>query len=178
LDTKKILEIGCGTGYWLREFVRFGARPENICGIDLIPDDVTEAIGLSPPGMKIECENAASLDFPNESFDLIFQFTVFTSILDSELKRKVAAEMIRVVRRDGLIVWYDFHTNNPWNPDVRGVTKKEIIQLFPGCRVSLQRLTLAPPIARAVAPYSWLACELLQSVPWFRTHYLGAIRKS
>ena len=28
LDTSKILEIGCGTGYWLREFIKWGARPE------------------------------------------------------------------------------------------------------------------------------------------------------
>ena len=30
LKTKKILEIGCGDGYWLREFVKWGAGPENI----------------------------------------------------------------------------------------------------------------------------------------------------
>ena len=85
--------------------------------------------------------------------------------------------MVRVLKQDGLIVWYDFHTNNPWNPDVRGVKKPEIVELFWGCTISLRRLTLAPPIARLVAPYSWLACELLQAIPCFRTHYLGAIRK-
>ena len=177
LATKKILEIGCGKGYWLREFVRFGARPENIAGIDLIPEDVKEAIRLCPPGMQIECGNAAELRFPDGSFDVVFQFTVFTSILDPDLKRKVAAEMVRVLKQDGLIVWYDFHRNNPWNPDVCGVKRPEIVQLFPACTVSLRRLTLAPPIARLVAPYSWITCELLEALPWLRTHYLGAIRK-
>ncbi len=43
LDTKKILELGCGTGYWLREFIRWGARPESIVGVDLLPDRVAEA---------------------------------------------------------------------------------------------------------------------------------------
>jgi SAM-dependent methyltransferase len=177
LETKKILEIGCGRGYWLREFVRFGAQPENIAGIDLIPEDVAEAKRLSPPGMRIERGNGAHLEFADERFDVVLQFTVFTSILDSELKRKVAAEMVRVLKHDGLIVWYDFHMNNPWNPDVRGVKKQEIIRLFPNCTVKLQRLTLAPPIARLVAPYSWLACEALEALTCFRTHYLGAIRK-
>lgn len=82
LATKKILEIGCGQGYWLREFVRFGAQPKNIAGIDLIPEDIKEAIQLSPPGMQIERGNAADLRFPDGSFDVVLQFTVFTSILD------------------------------------------------------------------------------------------------
>src|SRR5439155_22449753 len=43
LDTYKILEIGCGTGYRLREFIKWGARPENITGGDLLSDRVTEA---------------------------------------------------------------------------------------------------------------------------------------
>ena len=41
--------------------------------------------------MQIERGNAADLRFPNGSFDIVFQFTVFTSILDPDLKRKVAA---------------------------------------------------------------------------------------
>ena len=50
LATKRILEIGCGQGYWLREFVKFRARPENIAGIDLIPEDVKEAYTTFPSG--------------------------------------------------------------------------------------------------------------------------------
>src|SRR5579863_3242886 len=40
LDEMKILEVGCGTGFWLREFIKWGARPENIAGWDLLPDRV------------------------------------------------------------------------------------------------------------------------------------------
>jgi len=85
--------------------------------------------------------------------------------------------MIRVVKRDGLILWYDYHANNPWNPDVRGVRKQEIQRLFPGCNIELQRVTLVPPLVRLIGRYSWLACHLLGSIPWFCTHYLGVIRK-
>jgi len=44
LTGKKILEIGCGTGELLREFIKWEARPENIVGIDLLPERVAEAI--------------------------------------------------------------------------------------------------------------------------------------
>jgi len=38
--------------------------------------------------------------------------------------KKIASEMLRVLKVDGITVWYDFHMNNPQNPDVRGVKKK------------------------------------------------------
>ena len=84
---------------------------------------------------------------------------------------------MRVVKRDGLILWYDYHVNNPRNRDVRGVKRREIYRLFPGCRIKLERITLVPPLARLVAPYSYLACYLLGKLPPLCTHYLGVIQK-
>ena len=178
LDTYKILEIGCGTGYRLREFIKWGARPENITGVDLLSDRVTEAKTLCPEAVQVQCGSAATLTFPGATFDLVLQSTVFSSVLDSRMQQQMASEMLRVVKSDGLILWYDYHVNNPWNADVRGVARRAIHQLFPGCSIQLQRLTLAPPLLRLLAPYSWLACYLLGKVPWFCTHYLGMIRKN
>src|SRR5919197_345145 len=70
LSAKKILEIGCGTGYWLREFVKWGAKPENITGIDLLADRVAEAEWLCAPAVNIQCGSAAALSFPDSTFDL------------------------------------------------------------------------------------------------------------
>src|SRR4029450_3807874 len=141
LHTKKLLEVGCGTGYWLREFIKWGARPEHITGIDLLVDRVAEARSLCPEAISIWSGNAAELAFPDATFDLVVQSTVFTSVLDPVMKRQMAAEMLGVVKNDGLILWYDYHVNTPWNPDVRGVKRREIAHLFPGCRITLQRLT-------------------------------------
>jgi hypothetical protein len=85
--------------------------------------------------------------------------------------------MVRVVKRDGLILWDDFHMNNPKNPDVRGVKRREINALFHGCGIKMRRITLAPPLARCIAPYSPMACEVLAKIPWLCTHYLASIRK-
>lgn len=177
LDSKKILEIGCGRGYWLRSFIQWGAKPEDLTGIDLLENRIGQARKLCPADVKIYHGNAAKLTFADESFDLVFQSTVFTSILDSSMKQQIATEMMRVVKGEGFILWYDFHVNNPRNSDVRGVKRHEIDQLFPGCRIALSRITLAPPIARLLAPYSYLACYLLEKFPPFCTHYLGVIRK-
>ena len=177
LESRTILDVGCGTGQWLRDFVKWGARPENITGIDLLPDRVSKAEELCPAGIRIECASAAQLPVAENRLDLVLQATVFTSILDSDLRRCVAAEMMRVVKLDGIILWYDYHVNNPLNRDVRGVKRREIHELFPNCEIHLERITLAPPLARTLARYSYTLCYLLEKFPLLCTHYLGIIRK-
>jgi len=98
-------------------------------------------------------------------------------MLDFTLKQKVAAEMLRVLRPTGIVLWYDFRVNNPRNPDVRGIKRAEIEKLFPVCRIDLEVTTLLPPLVRALARYSWLSCYMLSALPWMCTHYLGTIRK-
>ena len=177
LQPKKILEIGCGNGHWLREFIKWGANPQNLAGTDLLAERLAQASRLSPPGVAFITGNAAELEFSDESFDIVLQATVFTSMLDFTLKQKVAAEMLRVLRPTGIVLWYDFRVNNPRNPDVRGIKRAEIERLFPACRIDLEATTLLPPLVRALARYSWLSCYMLSALPWICTHYLGTIRK-
>src|SRR3954470_11387425 len=101
LESSKILEVGCGTGLWLREFVRWGARPENVKGVDLLPERIAEARRLCPPEVKLECGSATQLKSGNAEFDFVVQSTVFTSILDPKVKMQIAGEMLRVLRPKG-----------------------------------------------------------------------------
>jgi ubiquinone/menaquinone biosynthesis C-methylase UbiE len=177
LSGTRILEIGCGTGKWLRDLIAWGADPENVYGVELLPASVERARRLTAPAASIECGSAARLSFPDNSFDLVIQATVFSSVLETELRRKLATEMLRVLRPNGLVLWYDMLMRNPRNPNVRPVTKSEIRDLFPTCQHELKRVTLAPPVVRRLAPRSWLACYVLGTLPVLRTHYLGAFRK-
>jgi len=173
-----ILDVGCGTGGWIREFIKWGASPDHLVGIDLLPERIEKARKLCPQDVKLECGNAARLSFPNDSFDVVLQSTVFTSILDRSLQHAVAAEMLRVLKPNGFIIWYDFHWNNPRNADVRGIRGHEIRELFSGCQVRLHRVTLAPPIGRVVGRYSSLVYILLSRTKILCTHYLALIRKA
>lgn len=177
LKDKSFLEIGCGNGSVLRDFVQYGAMPENCFGIDLVPEHVTIAEKVSP-NIEFVCASAENLPYGNDSFDIVLQFTVFTSILNGGMKSRIASEMMRVLKPDGMILWYDYHMDNPRNPDVRGVRKKEIYELFPGCHIELKRITLAPPLARALVPHSVILCQLLEKLPFLCTHYLGVIKKA
>jgi ubiquinone/menaquinone biosynthesis C-methylase UbiE len=176
ISSLRILDAGCGTGNWLMDLVRWGAAPENVHGVELLSDRVATARRSAAPGVTVTQGDISTLAYPDASFDLVIQSTVFSSILDEERRRRTAGEMRRVVRLGGIILWYDFHMDNPRNPDVRGVRQTDIRDLFPGCAIRMERITLAPPIARAVAPFSTLACELLLLLPFLRTHTLAAIR--
>jgi len=177
LASKRVLEIGCGSGHWLRELIQWGALPENTTGIDLRPEALSSAARLCPRGVTLRCMNAAKLDFGDESFDLVLQSLVFTSVLDQSMKQRMALEMLRVVKKTGFILWYDFHVDNPWNSNVRGVRKAEITRLFPSCCIALERVSLALPLAKVLAPRSWITCYILDRLRLLNTHYLGVIEK-
>ena len=177
LAGRRVLEIGCGSGHWLREFIKWGVSPADTIGIDLRPEALSIAARLCPRGVTLQCMNGSTLDFEDESFDLVLQSLVFTSVLDEKMKCQMAQEMFRVVKKSGLILWYDFHVNNPWNPNVRGVRKAEITRLFPSCSIALERVSLALPLAKMLAPRSWIACYVLDRLRFLNTHYLGVIQK-
>lgn len=173
---RRIVDIGCGDGTWLTEFVQWGADPTALCGIDLRAERVDRA-RLRIPQADLQTGSASDLPWPDEFFDLVSQFTVFTSILDPALKRAVAREMLRVLRPGGAILWFDFRFNNPRNPHVRGIRAAEIRSLFARCEVQLVPVLLAPPLARLIAGWSWPLAELLHTLPFLRTHYAGLILK-
>lgn len=178
LGQAKILEVGCGGGFWLRQFVQWGAEPSNLYGIDLLQDRVDEGRKLCAPSISIRCDDASNLEFEDGTFDLVVQFTAFTSILDPMMRTRLAQEMSRVLKPNGAILWFDFLVSNPRNPNVRGVKRREIAQLFPGWKLALQRIVLAPPISRAVAPISSLLCRALSTFAPFCSHYLGWISRA
>jgi SAM-dependent methyltransferase len=173
----KFLEVGCGTGFWLRQFLQWGARPENVFGLDVVPARVEKARSLSPPGVTVRGASAAKMTFLNESFDIVLQATVFSSILDPEIRTAVAAEMLRVLRPGGLIASYDFHLRNPRNADVCGIGKAELRRLFPACSIDFEHITLLPPLARLLAPRSALLVHAFSAIKFLCTHYLAVIEK-
>jgi len=176
LNGRRIADIGCGTGNWLLEFIQWGAKPEDLFGIDLNSPRIEQARRRIPLA-TLTAGDASELPLGDASVDLVCQFTAFSSVLDSGMKQAMAVEMLRVVGRDGAILWYDLRFNNPSNPAVRAIGLDELRQLFPDCVFDVERVTLVPPVARAVAPRSWGLASMLERIPFLRSHYLVLIRK-
>lgn len=174
LTNKRILEIGCGSGGVLRELLWLGAEPSQLNGVELLDWRLAEA-KTATPHLNLVNADGRFLPYADRCFDLVLQFTVFSSILDDQVKHQIAAEIMRVVKPEGTIIWYDFWLN-PSNNQTRGIRSAEIRSLFPNCRFQFRRITLAPPIARKLAPRFQGLCLLLEKLRVLNSHYLVAIR--
>lgn len=177
LGERKILEVGCGSGKTLASLIELGAQSENLCGVDLLPDRIEEAQSRYPV-LHFQCGNAEQLSFPDASFDLILLFTVFSSILDGNMAKNVANEVYRLLKPGGAILWYDFRYNNPRNPNVRGMTRNLIRELFPKFRIQLRTITLLPFLARRLGPLTPIIYPVLSLITILRTHYIGLLIKA
>jgi ubiquinone/menaquinone biosynthesis C-methylase UbiE len=176
LGDRRVFDVGCGDGRWLRALSEFGAAPQCLAGIDLLPERINAARELCSPLTNLYNGDATKLPFVDESFDLLLSFSLFSSILARVTKISLATQMMRVLRPGGFILWHDFCVNNPRNHDVGGIRRREVAELFRGARVELERITLAPPLARSVAR----SHGLLKTFSNFRflcTHYFGTIEK-
>lgn len=178
LQSLRILEIGCGSGRNLIDFVNWGARPEHCTGNELLPDRVASARKNMLPAMTILQGDASALEFPDGSFDIILQSTVFSSILDEDLRRAVATNMWRMLAPNGGIFWYDFTVDNPRNPDVAGISQARIKTLFPEAQYDAKKVTLAPPLARRVTRLSPSLYPILNALPFLRSHVVALLRKA
>jgi SAM-dependent methyltransferase len=169
----RVLEVGCGNGGVLLELLALGAERECLAGVDLLEHWVTEARARLP-GADIRLADATRLPYSSASMDLVLQYTALSSILVADVRAAVAREMLRVVAPTGVIVSYDF-VWNPRNRDTRGLGRREIRYLFPDCPIRFRSVTLAPPLARLLAPRSYLACQVLEAVRLLNTHLLAIV---
>ncbi len=174
LGSRRVLDLGCGDGDVLAGLVRWGALPARLTGVDVRADAISRAHARWPE-LRFEVADATALPYRDASFDLVLCFTLFTSILDDGVAQQVAGEVRRVLRPGGGLVWYDFRVGNPWNPHVRGMSRRRLRHLFPGWPATLRRVTLLPPLARRLHALTAVLYPVLAAIPPLRTHWAGLL---
>lgn len=173
---QRCLEVGYGTLGWLGELLSWGLREADLHGIEL---DAGRA-GVAQqalPSADLRVGDATALPWESASFRLVVVSTVFSSVLDPVVCNLLAREIERVIAPGGGLLFYDFAVNNPANDQVRGVPRGEILRLFPDLRGEVRAVTLAPPLARAIVPWSWTLATCLEAAPFLRTHLVAVLKK-
>ncbi|MDF5730800.1 MAG: class I SAM-dependent methyltransferase [Rhizonema sp. PD38] len=177
VQNKRVLEIGCGFGDNLLQFLSLGFQPENLVGNELLEESASNARRLLPAGVQILVGDASMLKLEEKFFDIVFQSTVFTSILDESFQQKLADRMWSMVKPGGGVLWYDFTYNNPKNPDVRGIPIRQIQKLFPEAKINTWKLTLAPPISIKTTKIHPSLYSCFNRMTFLRTHVLAWVQK-
>jgi ubiquinone/menaquinone biosynthesis C-methylase UbiE len=146
-----VLDGGCGVGGSIEKFIKTGFEPGNIYGIDILENNIEAAL-KKYPSVHFQHADASQMAFEDEAFDLACEVTMFTQILDDNLARKIASEMIRVTKRNGYLMLVDWRYNKPGHPEYNALTKKRMTKLFDlGTRCQLLgtfKGSLIPPVGR------------------------------
>ena len=97
---KSVLDLGCGYGWHCRYFAENGAS--RVLGIDLSERMLAEARSReNPPAIEYRRAAMEELDFPAESFDLVFSSLAFHYVRDFV---PLAANIARWLKRGGALV--------------------------------------------------------------------------
>jgi len=165
LAERRILDVGCGSGGHLLRFLLGGAAAAHLHGIDVIPERIENA-KKAHPGMTFHLGNANALPYPDAYFDVVTQFTVFSSILDAQLRAEIAHQMVRVLRPGGVVVWYDARLQSP-NPALTAFQLANVAALFPDLALVFRTPSkLRFGMSRRIIPYSWELVAFLERFPF------------
>jgi SAM-dependent methyltransferase len=173
----RLLEVGCGAGGNLLELLRLGFAPAHLSGIELLPERLAMARAALPEAVQLRGGDALQAEVAAQSLDIVFVSTVFSSLLDDAYQQRLADAMWSWLKPGGAVLWYDFTVDNPRNADVRGVPLRRLRALFPQGRLRYRRVTLAPPLARALARVHPGLLPLANSLPGLRTHVLAWVAR-
>jgi len=172
----RVLDVGCGNGGFLRQLIDWGATPAHLTGSELRPERLEHARVHTAPGVRWHLGTPDAL--PKDSADLVSAHAVFSSILDEDLRRELAAEMWRVLRPGGWAMIFDVRYNNPRNGSVRRVSEVELLRFWPTEERHYRTLILAPPLSRTISRLPWLVPEMLGALlPLLRSHFIYMARK-
>jgi ubiquinone/menaquinone biosynthesis C-methylase UbiE len=177
LEDKRILDVGCGSGSSLRRWEDLGAIPRNVFGVDLILQRLQEGRSMDE-SLLLTCGEAGALPYPAGYFDIECQFTMMSSVIDHDSQARISAEMMRVLGQDGLIISLDmYRPSRRKNARVSGISRERLHELFPGCSILIERVSLHPRLVEPMAAHSVLLCDLLAHIPLLTVHYLAVIRR-
>lgn len=174
--TARLLDLGAGSGEDCCRFRALGLRSERIVAVDLLLE-YSRMARRANDWLETVQADAAVLPFRDGLFDIVYQSTMLSSVLDRNRRKRILREVRRVLAPGGLFVSYDTRYPNPWNRNTRPLSSAEIREVFDGFRVRVGSTTLIPQLIRLLRFLPRAAWRALETLPPLRSHLLMAVRR-
>jgi 2-polyprenyl-3-methyl-5-hydroxy-6-metoxy-1,4-benzoquinol methylase len=115
-EGRRVLDAGCGVGYGAGLLKQAGAA--EVVAVDLSEAVIEVARGEVPEGVICAVADLHTLDYPDDSFDLVVCFEVIEHVDEQD---RVLDQLARVLRPDGLLLISSPNRGNyvPGNPHHR-----------------------------------------------------------
>ena len=168
-----VLDLGCGEGDLAVMAASLGQGSEWI-GLDLRPEAI-ETARTRFPDLRFMVASADDVPLADASVDVIIARVLFSSLPSTRLEAAVAAEIGRLLRPGGWLVWLDIRYANPANPAVHRVSTGRLAALFPAWTRELTTAGLVPPLARRLGPTAPIVYPMLAAIPFLRSHLVGRL---
>jgi SAM-dependent methyltransferase len=160
----RLLDAGCGAGWWLARLHAEGVPAERLLGVDLLESRVQAARARLPSAHVLQGD-VRRLPVASASCSLVILFTVLSAMGSRGDVRVALGEARRVLAEGGAIAIWEPRVPAP-NRHTRLIGVSEL-QVSLGRDLEIRSLTLAPPLARRVGGGLY-GC--LVRVPVLRTH--------
>ena len=88
-----------------------------------------------------------------------------------------ASELTRVLKSNGVIIFYDMKRNNPFNVKKKKVLLSELRYLFIGYEINYWTLTVWPHFARLISNFSIKLYSIMTKFKFLHTHFIASLVK-
>jgi len=113
IHNTKIVELGCGTGVYIKQWKELGV--ENLIGID-ISSEATNNLMKEHPKYKFYDEDLSSDQIPvicgDKSADVVTAIGVLVHIVDDDEFRKSISNISKIVKNDGIVIITEYLCRN------------------------------------------------------------------
>ena len=179
-QSARVLDVGCGSGASLLQFLRLGFNPANLYGIDMSEERIAEARARLN-GISFKVADARFIPQSDASIDLVFESTMLGTLDDPELLQAIARDMLRVTRPAGFIMLCDWRYSRKGSGVKTAINPAMIAKLFDVGRatevVSRAKGALVPPLGRRLSRFAPSLYFLAQALLPFTAGQITTVLK-
>lgn len=171
----EILDMGCGSGWWLDAFREQGVDPARLHGVDAIEERIAAGEERLPDS-DLRVGDVRRLPYGDRMFSVVLIVSVLSDLQSQEDVDTALGEATRVLAPGGILLVYEPRLPNPFNSEVHRISRRTLNRALGPDRVETP-LTVLPPLSYRLGSLAPKAYPKLARVRPLLSHRLVEYRK-